>query len=193
MFSGDRLKAKRAAILVGAIGVAAIGIVAGLLYFVWQDDKLPTRAECLQRIDIADIAPSRQHDYDQVVFFFLSDDLRARAPQASGFGFGRDRSEVYVRLRTECDQKADILRPIIERFNSIHGDVARLELYPGRVEPGPDTLMFRGPYWRDRGRLGQPCASRAAITRASSGRCRGRPRAGAADPCGAPTWPRASS
>jgi hypothetical protein len=130
-------------ILVGASVVAA-----GSYYFLLYNNELPTRAECLQRIDIVDIDPSRQHDYDDVVFFFVSDSRRS-APQTSGSGFGRDRTQYFIQFHDDCDRKAEILRPILERFNRLHGDVARLELYPGRVEPGPDTLMIGGPYWRD--------------------------------------------
>ncbi len=69
---------------------------------------------------------------------------RSRAPNFKL----RHYPKFYVWFSQQCDRKMALLQPAVDAFNARHGEVATLSLHPGRVEPGPDTVMFGGPHWK---------------------------------------------
>ncbi len=78
--------------VVAAVGIAAATGLAALM--LWPPgEELPSRADCLQRIDIQDIDPAHADDYDDLVFRFLSGERLKIRDFAPGAGFGQDRTK----------------------------------------------------------------------------------------------------
>lgn len=138
---------------IAGVGIVAFAAIVAIFFQTPAYDWRYSRADCLVKVKIEWTVP----DNERFKIFKTIGRSLAELHEKAGTKPGIDRgplyhlseAALYLQYRKQCEDRFEITDDLLERLKMVVDDKVVFHLLRERIEPGPDSVDLKGPFWTD--------------------------------------------